>query len=374
MTVGSRQSPSWFQRYLLPGLVFKGVVIGGGYATGRELVEFFLVSGPLGGLQGMLLAMVIWSIVCATSFMFARAFAVYDYQSFFKRLLGPFWIVFEVSYILLLILVVAVLAAAAGTTGSVVLGWPSWAGTALLMTGVIGVCTFGTEGVERMFKISSLLLYLVYALFVIFALASFGDLIPPQLARPIPTDGWLMGGVTYASYNVIAAMAALPFLRHLTSQRDALVAGLVSGPLAMLPGLLFFLSMMAFYPEIGDEALPSDFLLGQIGRTWLLIFFHTMIFIALLETGIGGVTAINERISAAWVKRTQSDMPRWVRFAVSAALVLGSGLVAVKVGLITLIASGYGAFGYLMLVIFILPLLTLGVWQLWQRQKKGTPA
>ena len=32
---------SWFQRILLPGFVFKGVVIGGGYATGRELVEFF---------------------------------------------------------------------------------------------------------------------------------------------------------------------------------------------------------------------------------------------------------------------------------------------------------------------------------------------
>ena len=50
---GSRGNPSkssWFQRYLLPGLAFKAVVIGGGYATGRELAEFFLPSGPRGGL------------------------------------------------------------------------------------------------------------------------------------------------------------------------------------------------------------------------------------------------------------------------------------------------------------------------------------
>ena len=39
-----------FQRFLLPGLAFKGVVIGGGYATGRELAEFFVPSGPQGGL------------------------------------------------------------------------------------------------------------------------------------------------------------------------------------------------------------------------------------------------------------------------------------------------------------------------------------
>jgi hypothetical protein len=53
--------PTWFQRFLLPGLAFKAVVIGGGYATGRELAEFFLPSGPRGGVLGMLLAMLIWS-------------------------------------------------------------------------------------------------------------------------------------------------------------------------------------------------------------------------------------------------------------------------------------------------------------------------
>ena len=39
----------FFKRYLLPGFVFEAAVIGGGYATGRELVEFFLPAGPLGG-------------------------------------------------------------------------------------------------------------------------------------------------------------------------------------------------------------------------------------------------------------------------------------------------------------------------------------
>ena len=42
--------PSAFRRYFLPGLVFQSVVVAGGYGTGRELVEFFLTQGPLGGL------------------------------------------------------------------------------------------------------------------------------------------------------------------------------------------------------------------------------------------------------------------------------------------------------------------------------------
>ena len=39
-----------WKRYLIPGIAFQSVVIGGGYGTGREIVEFFLASGPLFGL------------------------------------------------------------------------------------------------------------------------------------------------------------------------------------------------------------------------------------------------------------------------------------------------------------------------------------
>ena len=47
----------FFKRYLLPGFVFEAAVIGGGYATGRELVEFFLPAGAWGGLLGMAVSM-----------------------------------------------------------------------------------------------------------------------------------------------------------------------------------------------------------------------------------------------------------------------------------------------------------------------------
>ena len=66
---------AFFRKYLLPGLIFQSVVIAGGYGTGRELAEFFLGFGPLGGLLAMLLvSTVIWSAVCAASFEFVRPF------------------------------------------------------------------------------------------------------------------------------------------------------------------------------------------------------------------------------------------------------------------------------------------------------------
>jgi len=74
----SDNSNSWFKRFLLPGLGVKAVVIGGGYATGRELAEFFLSRGPWGGLFAILFATLLFSIFCPLTFVAARRFGTYD--------------------------------------------------------------------------------------------------------------------------------------------------------------------------------------------------------------------------------------------------------------------------------------------------------
>ena len=59
---------SRFTRWLLPGLVFQSVIIGGGYATGRELVEFFLSYGPRHGFTGLLIATLAFSVIAVLFF------------------------------------------------------------------------------------------------------------------------------------------------------------------------------------------------------------------------------------------------------------------------------------------------------------------
>ncbi len=352
--------PTLFQRFLLPGLAFKGVVIGGGYATGRELAEFFLPSGPQGGVMAMLLAMLIWSAVCAATFAFAHLTRSYDYRSFFQKLLGPGWIAFEIVYVLLLVLILAVVGAAAGEIGAS-FGAPAILGTLLLTASIAVVTGMGTASVERLFKYASTLLYIVYALFLILGLWLFGDRIGANLSTPTPTTGWVMGGIAYAGYNLIAAAAVLPLTAHFTSRRDAVVAGAIAGPLAMLPALGFFLCMIAFYPAVADETLPSAFLLGQMNIPVFTIAFQAMIFAALLETGVGIVHAVNERVSGVWQAKRGAPLGSAPRAGIALALLLGCVFVATAIGLIDLIGSGYRMLAFAMLAVFVLPVMTLGV-------------
>ena len=81
---------NFFRLYLLPGFVFQSVVIGGGYATGRELVAFFFEVGPIGGMLGLLVSGLVFGAVLAVGFELARMTGAYDYRQFMKVLMGHF--------------------------------------------------------------------------------------------------------------------------------------------------------------------------------------------------------------------------------------------------------------------------------------------
>jgi uncharacterized membrane protein YkvI len=358
-------SPStWFQRLLLPGLAFKAVVIGGGYATGRELATFFLPSGAWGGLFAMIIAMVIWSIVCIVTFLFALRTGSRDYLTFFRRLLGSFWPAFEITYLLALILILAVFAASAGAIGNAVFGWPQYAGSLCLMVAIALVATWGNAAVERLFKYVSLFLYATYTAFVVLALYRFGDRTIAAFAVPAAGFGWVRGGITYAAYNIFGAIVILPVLRHLAGTRDAAVAGALAGPLAMLPAMLFFLCMLAYRPEIQDQLLPSDFLLGKLSIPAFRMVFQAMVFAALLESGTGGVHAINERVAQAYQRKGKRVLSKGSRFGITVLVLTGSVFVATRFGLVALIASGYRWLACAFLTLYVLPLMTFGLWRL----------
>ncbi len=361
-----------FQRWILPGLAFKAAVIGGGYATGRELAEYFIPSGPQGGMLAILVAMACWSLVCALTFALAHATRSFDYRSFFEMLLGPFAFLFELAYGIFMVLILAVFGAAAGEIFSALLGWPTLAGTLLLMVTIGFFVTFGNDTVEALFKWVSVLLYGTYAAFLVLVLARFGDAAFTTLSVPQPTTGWLQGGLTYAGYNIVGAVIILPLARHFLSRRDAVVAGVLSGPLAMLPGLFFFLCMLAWYPWIGTVALPSDFILRQLNLPVFHVLFQLMIFSALLESGTAVVHACNERIARTFAGGDGAGLGKPARSMIAGVLLVGSIFIADRVGLVALIAQGYRGLAYMFLCLYILPLLTVGSWRLLQRAARRT--
>jgi uncharacterized membrane protein YkvI len=363
----------FFRRYLLPGFVFEAAVIGGGYATGRELVEFFLPAGPLGGLLGMTVSMLVWSAVLAVSFELARRARAYDYRSFLKLLLGRGWFLFEIAYLLLIVLILAVMGAAAGEIVQSLFGLPKLVGSLLMIAGVALVLFLSSAAIERFLSLTVGYLYLVYIVFVVWSIVAFGGRIEAALGAEPIGHRWFMAGVTYAGYNVATIPAVLFSVRHLSRRREAVVAGLLAGPLGMLPGLAFYVAMIGYHEEIGAAALPSAFLLAKLKAPWFEWAFQIAVLLTLVDTGVPILHAINERVAKAYEER-QRLMPRSLRPALAIGIMVLSVYVASAVGLIGLIATGYGLLTYAFIVLLVLPVLTVGVWTMRRLPVTASPA
>lgn len=357
-----------FQRIWLPGFLFQSVIIGGGYATGRELVEFFLTAGPLGGLLGMTTAALGFSLITAISFEVARRFHSYNYRSFFQRLLGRGWFLFEIAYLILAVLVLAVIGAAAGEIVKQHLGMAGTVGTVSLMV-LIGVLVFwGTALIERVFAGWSFVLYATYAVIVLAVLFQHGDRLPAAFAVESGGWSWLGGSLKYVGYSMAVVPMILFCARHMETRKDALLAGALSGPIAMLPAALFYLAMVTSYPQILQEPVPADYIMRELQWPMIQTVFYVVIFGTFVETGTACIHAVNERISAVYQEKKQL-MPRWLRPGVAAVALVVSIFLAGKMGVIDLIARGYGTLSWAFLAIYLVPLLTIGVYLILRKER-----
>lgn len=355
------------KRLLLPGFVFQSVVIAGGYGTGRELVEFFLSRGPSGGLMAMAVATGIWSAVAMVTFEFARVFQAYDYRSFFRHLLGRGWWVFEICYLALTLIILAVVAAAAGAILQETFGLPYLAGV-LGITVLVGTLVFGgSDAIEVVFTAWSGVLYVVYAVFFAWCLARFGPEIRGALASGTVEGSWIRGGVEYAAYNLGVIPAVLFVVRHHKNRGESLVSGFLAGPLAMAPALLFFLAVAGEYPTVLNEAVPANHMLEVLGSRWFQILFQVMLFGTLVETGTGLIHALNERLAQVRSEHVLSGRHR----AIVAVGFLSLGAITAQLGLIVLIAEGYGTLTWLFLAVYVVPVLTWGTFRVWRAERTG---
>lgn len=350
----------WIRIWVLPGAVFQSVLVGGGYGTGREVVEFISRFGAVGGLSAILMVGALWGLVLAVTFEFARTFRTRDYRSFFKALLGRYWALYEIFFAAGLLIVLAVCGAAAGAVLNDTLGLPALAGISLMLL-IVGVLNYhGRDLVEKTLTLWGLSMSVVFVMFLLLTVLNDGERIAAAFADGELVPGWQLSGFQFFLYNIGIAPAILYATGHLETRPQALGSGLIAGFLGILPGLAFHLAFMAGYPEVIDEELPTYWMLQQLGFGWLLLVYVVILFGTIAQTGVGMLQGLNERLDARWKERHGRALSPRVHALIALGAVLGS-LVLANVGIIGLVSKGYGTLAWFALAVYVVPVTTIGV-------------
>ena len=140
----------------------------------------------------------------------------------------------------------------------------------------------------------------------------------------------------------------------------------------MIPALLFFLAIVGFYPVIQEAAVPAIFMLNKLQITWLTLSLQIVLFGTFIETGAGLLHSFNERLAASF-RDSGKPFPAIARPLFAVGLLIVSVFPATYVGLVNLISNGYGILTYAFMAVFVLPVMTVGVYRAFRRPKAADP-
>lgn len=353
----------FYQIYVVPAAVFQAVIIGGGYATGREIVEYVTRHGAAGGLLAIAVIAVGFSLVLAVSFAFAQRFQLHDYRHFLVALLGPAWVLYEILFLILLVIVLAIVASAAGAAAEQGFALPYPGGVSAVLVVVVILNFFGRALVERALTLWTVLLMLGLVSLVGVILASHAGEISASFSGPVVVSAALFSGAQFAVYNSALIPVLVYCTTHMENTSDALRSGFVAGLFGVLPALLLHLIFLVRLSEITTQSIPTYWLLTALDLAAFVDLYFGILFGTIVLTAVGVLQGVNERLDGWRVDGGHPPLPRSVHAAIAGAVVVVSLLLA-RFGIIALVAQGYGALSWAFFVVFTLPLLTLGVWKM----------
>ena len=359
-----------YARYILPGVLLQSVLIGGGYATGREIYSYGAKFGAMGWIAGLTIG-IGFALFAFLTFEICRIYKVYDYKNYIKQVIGPLWPVMDILTILIAILLIAVMAAATGSIFEQA-GLPNFLGSVVIVL-LCGLLNFkGSAFIEKFESIGTILLYGGYILFTILVLVKRGSHIGEVFAT-MDTSAYdgkvtvmlcIWTGILYVAYNINSIPMGMFSLTSQTKRRETLISGLIAGLLMVIPWFLSYFAMMCFYgdPTIVGADVPTPWLsmITSInGGTWLVGLFSIVLGWTLVETATGCIHMIIDRFDVALTERGQARLSDSKRGIIT-VITLIAALLLSRIGVVTLIEQGYTYLSYGFILFYLLPTLLVG--------------
>ena len=369
-----------YAKYILPGVLLQSVLIGGGYATGREIYSYGAKFGAMGWISGLTIG-IGFALFAFLTFEICRIYKGYDYKNYIRQVIGPLWPVMDILTVLIAIVLIAVMAAATGSIFEQV-GLPNILGSVVIVF-LCGLLNFkGSKVIEKFESVGTVLLYGGYILFTIIVLVKKGGNIPQVFAAmdtsavggsvTLPLCIWT--GILYVAYNINAIPMGMFSLTRQTKRKETLVSGIIAGLLMVIPWFLSYFAMMCFYGDTSivgaDVATPwMEMIKAVNGGPVLLGLFSLVMGWTLVETATGCIHMIIDRFDVALAERGNAKMSDRKRGLITVATLIAALLLS-RIGVVTLIEKGYSYLSYGFILFYLLPTLIIGGYKILRHKEK----
>lgn len=341
-------------RVLKIGSAFIGIIVGAGFASGQEILQYFTSFGYMGTIGAVVSA----ALFAYLGFMLTRIgsqLQTTSHKDAIYKISGNYLgFVVDVVLVFTLFGVGVVMVAGAGSLVQQQFGLPAFVGS-LIMIGLILLTMFlkiskviSVIGSVTPFLIISIIFIAGYSLITMDQ--SFASLEEVALAQPKSFPNWFIATINYASFN-IAVGAGMSIVMG-GAEKDLRIASLggLAGGLGI--GILILLSHLAIFSRVdvvGSSDIPILRIFEEISPT-LSLAMAFVLFGMIFNTGISMFYGFVARFFD--IENKKKAYP-----AILVTCILG--FILSFVGFTDLVASVYKYIGYaglfLILALLIAP-------------------
>ncbi|MDN6392884.1 MAG: hypothetical protein L0K06_03285 [Corynebacterium casei] len=280
------------------------MLVGAGFATGQEVVQYFTSFG-INGVWGIIIAGVIMTIAGTVFLQLGSYFHASEHNAVFRKVTHPIVSkLLDIAVIFTLFAVGFVMLAGAGSNMAQQFGWPAWVGSTLMLVLVLVTGLLDVDKVSNVIGLLTPTIIIAVIALLIYTLMNMpenaGEVIDIASQTEAPIGNWLLSAVNDNGLALILAVSmSLVIGGDHISPREAGWGGVTY---AILLGISGFVLLMGA-DKIGDSDVPMLVLVNEMGSTAGFLM-AIVIFLMSFNTAIGMFYALGKRLASGRENRT----------------------------------------------------------------------
>lgn len=338
-------------------MAFIGVVVGAGFASGQEALQYFVAFGNM-GLWGVLLASALMIITGVAILQLGSYFQADEHTAVYDNVSGPIVSrILDWGTLATLFSIGFVMFAGGGSTISQQFeGVPIWVGGAVMLVLVLLVGLLDVDKVSNV--IGAITPFII--IFVVLATgytiivtdvdwSSANEFAVNNVESPL--SNWWLAALNYTGLNVMCAVSmSIVIGGNILDNRAVGIGGLIGGFFYLLLLALLVVSLYMVAPEVYKQDLPVLTLINHVNPA--LGYFMTFIIYGMVfNTAIGMFYAMGKRLTR---KKPKLFYPVYAGACVV-------GFILSFIGFKQLVSSVYpilGWIGLLMIAVMVISWIT----------------
>lgn len=331
---------SWIASFQVAA-VYVGTVVGAGFATGREIVEFFTKYGVF-GLAGILLVGFIFMYIGTKMLILSKRINAASYQDLmiflFGKKIGRF---INIFMLIILLGLTSIMLSGAGAIFKEQLGLSVRLGVIITILLTIAVMFFGIKG---LFSVNIIVVPMLILFSTILAVQSFSiEALSVMPDKTSATFKWILSAVSYAAFNLTMAAAVLVPLANEIQDEKVLKRGGILGGVFLTAILISSHIALSTLPNVMDYDIP----MAEVMKTtfYAIYFIYIAVIYGEVFTSVIGNLYGLERQIASFL-----NIPSMI---IVCSILCVAAFIS-KFGYSSLISTLYPIFGYVCLGVLLL--------------------